>query len=95
MPQGRIVLYALRGAINGRRYVGITNNLTRRLREHELKLSKGSQSLGSFELVLREEYPSHTEARVREKFLKTGQGRRWLDENLPIAPVSDGDVDRT
>jgi putative endonuclease len=65
---------------NGKRYVGITNDLARRLREHRAKRSKGSQILGDFYVLLTEEYPNHKLARVREKFLKSGQGRKWLNE---------------
>jgi predicted GIY-YIG superfamily endonuclease len=83
MGTSPITLYVLRSLEQQRRYVGITNHLARRLHEHEQKLSKGSQLLARFEVVLLEEYPSHIEARAREKFLKSGQGRRWLDENLP------------
>ena len=65
---------------NGKRYVGITNDLARRLREHHAKRSKGSQILGDFYVLLTEEYPNHNLAKVREKFLKSGQGRKWLNE---------------
>jgi predicted GIY-YIG superfamily endonuclease len=45
-----------------------------------LKLTKGSQVLGDFSLLHTEEFSDHTSARDREKFLKSGQGRKWLDE---------------
>jgi predicted GIY-YIG superfamily endonuclease len=51
-----IFVYVLRGH-DGKRYVGITNNLERRLAEHRAHHSKGGQLLGSFTLVLTEEYP--------------------------------------
>jgi putative endonuclease len=74
-----VTLYVLKGKA-GKRYVGITNNLSRRLQEHHLKLTKGSQVLGDFFLLHTEEFPDHTSARDRERFLKSGQGRKWLDE---------------
>jgi putative endonuclease len=74
-----ITLYVLKGK-NGKRYVGITNNLIRRLREHRSNRSKGSQVLGEFIVLHTEEYTDHKSARKREKFLKSGQGRKWLDE---------------
>ena len=41
--------------------------------------TKGGQQFGRFELIHREAFASYAEARVREKFLKSGQGRKWLD----------------
>jgi len=79
-----ITLYVLKGK-SGKRYVGITNDLSRRLYEHRLKKSKGSQVLDDFFVLLTEKFHDYEEARIREKFLKSGQGRKWLDEweNLP------------
>ena len=74
-----VTLYVLKGE-TGKRYVGITNDLKRRLKEHRSKRSKGSQVLGEFVVLLTEEYQDHKSARKREKFLKSGQGRKWLDE---------------
>jgi hypothetical protein len=42
-----IILYVLKGK-TGKRYAGITNNLTRRLKEHPYNNSKGGQLLGGF-----------------------------------------------
>ena len=83
----KIVLYVLRGRTNSRRYVGITNDLPRRLSEHRSRRSKGGQMLGEFTLLHTEEFDSYSAARKREIFLKSGQGRLWLERNL----VSDVD----
>jgi putative endonuclease len=74
-----ITLYVLKGK-NGKRYVGITNDLTRRLKEHRSKTSKGSQVLGEFIILHTEKYADYKLARKREKFLKSGQGLKWLKE---------------
>ncbi len=74
-----IILYVLKGE-SDKRYVGITNNLERRLTEHRNKSTKGGHILGKFDVLLTEEYPDYKSARNREKFLKSGQGRSWLDE---------------
>ena len=62
------------------RYVAITNNLPRRLKEHHNLNSKGGQLLGDFFVLHKEKFNDYTSARKREKFLKSGQGRKWLDE---------------
>jgi putative endonuclease len=77
-----ITLYVLRGLRSRKRYVGITNDLPRRLAEHRLKTSKGSQLIEEFEVILTEEYSTYLTAREREKFLKSGQDRQWLDLTL-------------
>jgi putative endonuclease len=74
-----ITLYVLKGE-TGKRYVGITNNLPRRIQEHRIKVTKGGQILRDFSVVHTEEFPDHRTAREREKFLKSGLGRKWLDE---------------
>jgi len=74
-----VTLYVLK-ARNGRRYVGITNDLHRRLREHRSKHSKGGQLLDKFFILHTEEFRDYSKARDRERFLKSGQGRKWLDE---------------
>jgi len=73
-----ITLYVLKG-ISGKRYIGITNNPPRRLRERRSRKSKGSQIIGDFTLLHTEDFLDHKSARIREKFLKSGQGRKWLD----------------
>jgi predicted GIY-YIG superfamily endonuclease len=45
-----ITVYVLKGE-TGKRYVGITNDLPRRLREHLAKKSKGSQVIGDFLVI--------------------------------------------
>jgi hypothetical protein len=45
-----------------------------------LKKSKGGQILDDFVVLHAEEFPDYKTARMREKFLKSGQGRKWLDK---------------
>ena len=74
-----VTLYVLKGG-NGMRYVGITNDLTRRLRDHNHGKTKGGQILGSFQVIHTERHLDHAAAREREVFLKSGQGRKWLNK---------------
>jgi putative endonuclease len=72
-----VTVYVLQGKT--KRYVGITNNLSRRLAEHRSGHTKGAQVIGQFKLLHTEEFPDHVSARKREKFLKSGQGREFLN----------------
>jgi putative endonuclease len=78
-----ITVYVLEGTRTGKRYAGITNNLKRRLIEHRNHRTKGSQIIGTFTLLHVELFPDHAAARVRERFLKSGQGRVWLRRKCP------------
>ena len=70
-----VTVYVLKGK-TGKRYVGITNNLSRRLKEHQSYKTKGSELLGDFFVLYTETLPDYNSARIKEKFLKSGQGRK-------------------
>ena len=71
-----VTVYVLQGKT--KRYVGITNNLARRLAEHKYGSTKAGQVIGKFKLLHTEDFLDHVSARKREKFLKSGQGREFL-----------------
>ena len=79
-------VYVLVSASSGKRYVGQTNDLARRLAEHndaEANPRKfTSRNAGPWEVVLVEELASRAETMRREKWLKSGVGREWLDALL-------------
>ena len=74
-----ITVYVLKGD-TGKRYIGITNDLSRRLNEHRSGHSKAGQIIGSFGVIHTDTFADHNSSRLREKFLKSGQGRKWLDK---------------
>ena len=74
-------VYVLRGS-DGRNYTGITHDLARRIREHNAGRTPADRSRGSFRLIYKEQQSDHTGARQREKYLKSGAGRRWLKQRL-------------
>ena len=63
-------------------YIGITNNLERRLREHNIGRTQSTKSRVPFEIVYYEEVKSRENARDREKFLKSGCGREFIKDKL-------------
>ena len=78
-------LYVLLGS-DGRRYVGITKHVQRRIREHNAGRTPADAGRGPFTLLYKERHPDHAAARLREKYLKSGEGRAWLDRVLKAAP---------
>ena len=81
----KIIVYVLEGT--ARRYVGITNDLQRRLAEHRTSSHSG-RLIGDFKLLHAEKFPDYQTARQRERFLKSGQGRAWLAARYPQAPCA-------
>ena len=66
-------VYILASRRNGTLYVGVTNDLVRRMEEHKGKLVPGfTRKYGVDTLMYFEEYASILEARARERVLK-----RW------------------
>ena len=66
-----------------KRYVGSTSDLSRRLKEHNSGETPFTSRGCPWELIYQEEFQSNIEARKREIFLKSGVGRKWLDEQFP------------
>ncbi|PLX26485.1 hypothetical protein C0581_04455 [Candidatus Parcubacteria bacterium] len=68
-------------SISGVLYVGVTNNLVRRVWQHKMKLTEGfTKKYNCFKLVYFEEYQDINEAIAREKQLK--RWGRLKKENL-------------
>ena len=77
--------YVLKSLKNNKRYIGQTSkDVLDRLREHNVGSNKWTRANSPFVLLFYEEYATRTEAITREHFLKSGQGRKWLDEKFTI-----------
>jgi putative endonuclease len=76
-------IYALRSLRNNKRYIGHTSkDVLLRLKEHNSNCNAWTRQNGPFEFLYSEAYQTKQEAIKREHFLKSGQGRKWLDENI-------------
>jgi len=71
-------IYVLRSQKNGRFYTGSTEDVSKRLYEHNSGKSKATKYTKPFELIYQESYNSRAEAYRREIYLKSGQGRAEL-----------------
>lgn len=74
-----IYVYCIKSMKKKYRYVGITNNLERRLGQHNQGYNIITKPYAPFEIILKEQYADYKEARKREKFLKSGAGRKFLN----------------
>ena len=68
-------VYVLRSRVNGRLYVGMTSRLRRRLAEHNNGHNRSTSAWRPWDLIRRESFADYAQARERERFLKSGQGR--------------------
>ncbi|NJP04038.1 GIY-YIG nuclease family protein [Candidatus Gracilibacteria bacterium] len=75
----KYVVYVLKSERDQKRYIGVTGNIDRRLAEHERGKVKSTKQRRPLKLIHREEFEKKEEAWAREKFLKTGKGREFLD----------------
>ena len=63
-------------------YVGITDNIERRIQQHNTGRNKTTRPYCSFTLVTTEIFYSRIEARQREKYFKSGEGREYIKRHL-------------
>jgi putative endonuclease len=67
----------------GFRYTGFTEDLDKRLIEHNEKiLSFWTKRGTNWKLIYKEEFENKVEALKREKWFKTGVGRDFLKKNV-------------
>ncbi|MBX2945938.1 MAG: GIY-YIG nuclease family protein [Cyclobacteriaceae bacterium] len=74
-------VYVLRSLKSNKRYVGMTQNLTHRLQQHNSGKSKFTSGHMPWVIIYTENHPSTEAARKREKYLKSAAGRKFLDQN--------------
>ena len=65
-------------------YTGYTNDIKRRLAEHNGGKVESTKSRRPLKLIYYEAYIEKTDAENREIFLKSGSGKRYLKKQLKI-----------
>ena len=70
--------YALKSLSHNFIYVGMTENLEERLRRHNNGYNKSTKRFAPYKLIYSENCATGEEARVREKYLKSTSGKRFL-----------------
>jgi len=64
-------------------YIGISNDPEKRLKHHNLGMSKSTRYRRSFRLVFFEECGTdRVQAREKEKYYKSGCGRELIEEKI-------------
>ncbi len=77
------IVYLIQDNVSKDLYVGYTNNLTRRLEEHNSAKTRSTKRSSEWILIYAEAYRSKKDALVREKKLKqSGNAKRGLKQRL-------------
>lgn len=71
-------VYILKSRCYNKTYIGYTNNLERRLKEHNSGKSVFTSKFVPWEIIYYEEFDNELEARNKEKYYKSTSGRRRL-----------------
>ena len=75
-------VYIIQSKQDGRWYTGSANNLRKRFKEHNNNKVFSTKGKGPFELIYYEGCINEQDARAREKYLKSGMGKRYLKNRL-------------
>jgi putative endonuclease len=75
-------VYVLRSKKDGGFYVGYSANLRTRIAEHAARAAFATSYRGPWKLIYYEAYLERDDALGRERYLKSGSGRRFLKAQL-------------
>ena len=71
-------VYALKSLERNYIYVGMTNDMDRRVKEHNKGENRSTKAYKPFVLIYKEQFETRIEARKKEKYLKSGIGKEFL-----------------
>jgi len=78
-----IEVYAIVSEKNHEIYVGMALSAEKRLKEHNIGKNRYTKGLRPWRIFKIEYFPDWKEARVREKYLKSGIGKELLRSLVP------------
>ena len=71
-------VYVIQSQADGRFYKGMTSSLQERIDAHNSGYNTSTKYYRPWKLVYFEKFDTREQAREREKFLKSGQGRNFI-----------------
>ena len=75
-------IYILQSKKDRKWYTGYTSDLRKRFNQHSSNEVYSTKNRGPFDLIYYEACLNSTDAKSREKFLKSGMGKRYLKNRL-------------
>ena len=82
MDRTKYYLYVLKSKVDKNLYIGIATNLYKRINEHNSGTEPSTKTRRPFELIFYEVFFNKQDAYKREKYFKTGWGRKHLRKGL-------------
>ncbi len=73
-----VYVYVIRSKKDGKMYTGYTRDLRKRLTRHNAGYVTSTKGRRPFELIYYEACINKEDGKAREKYLKTGMGKRYL-----------------
>lgn len=74
--------YVLQSEKDNHWYTGTTNNLQKRFKQHNSNEVRSTKNRGPFQLMYYEGCLNQYDAYAREKYLKSGMGKRYIKNRL-------------
>ena len=75
-------IYVLQSLKDGNLYTGLTKDLRARVAQHNFGQNKSTKNRRPLKLIYFEGYLSEADAVGREKFLKSGSGKKFINKQL-------------
>jgi len=74
--------YVLQSVKDGKWYTGYSKDLRKRFEEHNRQKVFSTKGRGPFQLIYYEACINEDDAKARERYLKSGMGKRYLKNRL-------------
>lgn len=74
--------YILQSKKDGKMYTGYTSDLRKRFKQHNSNTEISTKGRGPFKIIYYEACMNEYDARSREKYLKSGKGKRYIKSRL-------------
>lgn len=81
-------LYIIKSQINDKYYIGVSNNVAKRLKQHNTQKEKSTKSGAPWTLVYIEKYDSRGNAMIRERFIKKQKSHKWIDRLIEAGSLA-------
>ncbi|MDD5551956.1 MAG: GIY-YIG nuclease family protein [Candidatus Pacebacteria bacterium] len=81
-------VYLLKSLKDDKWYTGYTKNLEKRISEHNKGRNLSTKKRGPFKLLYYEASLNEKDAKAREKYLKSGMGKRYLRNRIKFFLVN-------
>lgn len=77
-----VFLYALRNLVNSELYVGISQDVDKRIKEHNQGKNRYTKAFIPWSVFYTEPHQDYVSARKREKYFKNASGKKYLRKIL-------------